>query len=283
VTVASARQGRGRADRGWRTAGFAVLACAPLACGGPSERLERDVAAMREELASQRRSQEQVQGRLDRLEVRLQTAEAAARRAPAAVLAKSLEKPVDPLSGLPVFRLEPPSNPAALAPPLDTRVALRDPSEEDLDRLDRAPVNLDAMPEKTDPLVDTAFAASVRRYNEGDRKTARDELLAFAAAHPRHDAADNALYLAGMVFVSESHCAEGATYFSQVVREYPDSDAVGPSLLALGQCELGQGRREKARSYFERVLVESPVSAEATQAEAALQELAAKKSVAGRP
>lgn len=233
---------------------------------------------MREELAAIRHGQEQLQDRVDRLEARAKAPEAVGRRPSAPAV-----RAADPLAGLPVVRLAPPSNPAAAAPRLDTRIELREPSDDDLAALDRAPVNGDAVLDRRDAQADQLFAASVRRYNAGERKEAGEELAAFAEQHPRHDAADNALYLAGMAQVASGRCADGAHFFESVVQAYPDGDAVAPSLLALGLCASGLGHLDKARGYFEQVLKESPGSAEASQADAELGDLSRKKPVAGRP
>lgn len=277
-------------SHGWSSTGSeaARLGCA-LALGlstavfasacSPGARVKSDLAAMREELAAQRRAQSAMLSRVERLETR----ERSVLPAPAAPSLLPAARALDPLDGLPVVKLAAPDS-ARRAPALDTRVSLVEPSAADLAALDQSPSNLDEVVARTDPAAESLFAAAVRHYNEGDRRTAGDELLAFADAHPDHDATDNALYLVGMVAFADGRCADARRSFERVTRDYGRGDAAGPALLARAQCEQREGRPDKARTLFEQVLDEHPRTAEASQAEASLSELARDaKAASARP
>lgn len=252
-------------------------ACAAVACG-PGEQVERDFAALREELQAQRRVSDDLRARLERVESRVEfTARPAAAPRPAPVPEKSAPKAHALPDDLPTVRLTP-TNSTSKAPPLDTRISLRDPTPEQLEDLER-PIDLAGAVELSDPAAEAAFAAAVRRYNAGERLAAATEFEALAETYPRHAVTDNALYLAGMARVADGRCPDASPFFEKVIDTFRDTDAVGPSLLALAHCDAARGRKERATTLFERVVREFPRTPEATQAEA---ELAGSKPAQGR-
>lgn len=254
----------------------ATLFAGVAACG-PGEQFEKDMAAMRQDLAAQRTQQTALFARVERLETRLTRFGASAVHVPAPLQVDPLH--VDPLDGLPIVRLAPARhtdgwNPAADAPPLDTRVNLREPTDEQLAALAKEPAtNLNRSIERTDPAASTAFAEGVRLYNSGARLDAAQALIDVARTYPRHEVADNALYLAGLAHSIHLDCPKAESLLSEVVETYADGDAVAPAMLSLGHCASSQGRMSEARKWFERVKKEHPRTPESTQAEAALAEL----------
>lgn len=246
----------------------AAMMLVGLSACGPGEQLEKDMAAMHQALSAQRSQQTALLSRVERLETRVAvlTSATAAPRAAAPV-------EVDPLDGLPIVRLAPSGSSAADAPPLDTRVRLRVPSAEELDRLTSRPANLNRIVEHTDPAVEAAFAAGVQQYNAGARLDAARVLLDVARAHPRHAVADNALYLAGLAHMIHDDCAQATPLLTEVVDTYPDGDAEAPAMLALGQCATAGDRLDEARGWFDKVIKKHPRTPESTQAEAALSGL----------
>lgn len=240
-----------------------------LSACGPGEQLEKDMAAMQQALSAQRSQQSALLSRVERLET--QVAMLAAATASPKV---SAPVEVDPLDGLPVVRLAPSSgNPAADAPPLDTRIPLGEPSPEELERLASRPANLNQVLERSDPAVEAAFAAGVQQYNAGARLDAARVLLEVAREHPRHAVADNALYLAGLAHMIHDDCATAMPLLAEVIQDYPDSDAEAPAMLSLGQCAAAGDRLDEARRWFETVIKKHPRTPESTQAEAALSGL----------
>jgi len=85
-------------------------------------------------------------------------------------------------------------NPVERAPRIPSTIALREPDETALASLDEFPVDPAI---RSEVEADHSFADAVHKLNEGELSTAEGDLLAFARMHPRHSAADNALYLAG--------------------------------------------------------------------------------------
>ena len=158
-------------------------------------------------------------------------------------------------------------NPVERAPALPSSLALREPDEEALARLD------------IDPTVarefgaDRAWAQAVQELNEGKHEEAEADLLAFVAAHPHHSAADNALYLAGLVREAHGNCAGALELFESVPQKYPAGDAVAQALLERGRCLRILGRNDEAKSVLNQLSREHPDAPETTRAQALLQDL----------
>jgi len=158
-------------------------------------------------------------------------------------------------------------NPVDRAPALPSSVALREPDEDALAQLD------------VDPTVarefgaDRAWAEAVQKLNEGQHEEAETDFLAFVAAHPHHSAADNALYLAGLVRESRGDCAGALQLFESVPQKYPAGDAVAQALLERGRCLRILGRKDEAKSVLNQLSREHPDAPETTRAQALLQDL----------
>src|SRR5882672_7722030 len=132
-------------------------------------------------------------------------------------------------------------NPVSLAPRLPATVELREPDEDDLARLEADPVVV------RDFDADHAWAEAVQKLNQGNHAEAETEFLAFVAANPQHTAADNALYLAGLIRESRGDCASALSLFESVPRKYPAGDAVPQAMLERGRCLRIMGRRDEAK------------------------------------
>lgn len=256
----------------------AIAVAMTLSACGTSRQLERDVADMKKELAAQRTQQAALAVRIERLELRQSRMTAAP-----ALRLESLPTQVDPLDGLPIVRLEPPSEQslsgqdrAINAPPLDTRVSLREPSDEELARIEAArPASLDAHLARTNPAVEAVFAEGIRLYNTGARLEAAALLTELARAHPRHDVADNALYLSGLAHAINGNCRRAEPLLENVVTNYPTGDAAAPAMLSLAECAHAGGRIDEARDWFAKVVRTHPRTPESTQARSALAALGA--------
>jgi TolA-binding protein len=158
-------------------------------------------------------------------------------------------------------------NPVERAPALPSTVALREPDEDALARLD------------VDPTVarefgaDRAWAEAVQKLNEGRHEEAEADFLAFVAAHPQHTAADNALYLAGLVRESRGDCQGALQLFESVPQKYPAGDAVTQALLERGRCLRILGRNDEARSVLNQLSREHPDAPETARAQVLLHDL----------
>jgi len=98
-------------------------------------------------------------------------------------------------------------------------------------------------------------------------------LLAFVAAYPGHAAADNALYLVGLVREARGDCAGALPLFESVPRKYPAGDAVAQALLERGRCLRILGRKDEAKSVLNQLSQEHPDAPETARSKALLQDL----------
>ncbi len=164
-------------------------------------------------------------------------------------------------------------NPVERAPRLPSSVELKEPDEAVLESL------AEQSQPAADPHVaeaasaDFAWAAAVQKLNDGDHAAAEVDLLAFAAAHPRHTAADNALYLAGLVRETRGDCRGALELFESVPRRYPAGDAVPQALLEKGRCLSTLGKAAEARAVLSALGKDHPDAPEAGVARQLLQDL----------
>ena len=150
-------------------------------------------------------------------------------------------------------------NPVALAPRLPATVELREPDDDQLARLEADPEVVQEFD------ADHAWANALEKLNGGRHDEAEIELLAFVAAYPRHTAADNALYLAGLVRESRGNCASALPLFEAVPQKYPAGDAVPQAMLERGRCLRILGRKDEANSILMQLQKEHPEAAETAQ------------------
>ena len=158
-------------------------------------------------------------------------------------------------------------NPVEHAPRLPNSVELREPDESALAQLE------------TDPTVvrefdaDHLWAEAVHKLNDGRHAEAEADLLAFVAAYPGHNAADNALYLVGLVREVRGDCAGALPLFESVPQKYPAGDAVQQAQLERGRCLRILGRKDEAKLVLEQLSQEHPDAPEAAQSRMLLQGL----------
>jgi TolA-binding protein len=147
-------------------------------------------------------------------------------------------------------------NPVERAPLIPSSIPLKEPDAEALDRLEEATAIDPGVRDELD--ADHAFAQAVSKLNAGDLQHAENELLAFAGQHPRHTAADNALYLAGLIREHNGDCAGAVALFDRIPLTYPAGDAVLPSMVEKGRCLTRMQRKDEARELFARIVREHP-------------------------
>ena len=158
-------------------------------------------------------------------------------------------------------------NPVSLAPSLPATVELREPDEDQLSRLEADPAAVQEFD------ADRAWAQAVRKLNDGNHVEAETEFLAFVAAWPRHTAADNALYLAGLVREVRGDCAGALPLFESVPAKYPAGDAVPQAMLERGRCLRILGRKAEAKSILSQLDREHPDASESALGRLLLQDL----------
>ena len=150
-------------------------------------------------------------------------------------------------------------NPVERAPRLPSSVELKEPDGDALARLEVDPA---AAQEGS---ADFAWASAIRKLNEGEHAEAEVELLAFAAKNPRHAAADNALYLAGLVREARGDCEHALPLFESVPGKYPAGDAVPQALLERGRCLGILGKTAEAKKILFQLEQEHPDAPESAQ------------------
>ena len=246
----------------------AVLIALAAGCAGAPPRPSAEADAIRElrsQLDAQSAVVAQQQRRIEELEVKLaalaargqqqQPAPAPARAAPA-----PRNEPRPPLRTVKIGEgrryHRDRVNPVMLAPRLPATVELREPDEDALARLEADPEVV------RDFDADRAWAAAVAELNQGKHVEAETDLLAFVAAYPQHTAADNALYLAGLVRESRGDCAQALPLFESVPQKYPAGDAVAQAMLERGRCLRILGRRDEAKAVLMQLQREHPEAAE---------------------
>jgi TolA-binding protein len=258
----------------------------------PLTELQGQLRAQSALVADQQRRIEQLEVKLAALSNKLALKEKAAAKAAAVEPAEKADNPViefegaaqqkgaaDPRAKLATVKLEPPRqalgrrlrrNPVDRAPGLPTVTNLREPEDGALQRLADSP----PARRKSDPgAADQAFARAVQRLNDGDREGAQGDLLAFAKDHPRHAAADNAIYLAGLAAAQSGDCGRALPLFDRVAQEYPAGDAVPQARLEEARCLIRLGRAAEAKAALGSLEKEHPDAPEATQARALLNGL----------
>jgi len=261
-----------------------ACAAAPVRDDSQLAELRGQVAAQSEQIAAQQR-------RIDELEVKLAAVASRAEAktvviqapAPAATAEKTATPAKDPRPRLKTVKLSPRMprhdyNPVERAPRIPSTIALREPDEQAIASLDDLPVDAVIRAEVE---ADHSFASAVRELNDGKLESAEVDLLGFAEKYPRHSAADNALYLAGLILQNRGDCENAIPLFDRVPREYPAGDSVAPALLEKGRCQRMLQHGDEARRTLSRLLAEHPQAVEVTSARQLLQSLEESKS--GRP
>jgi TolA-binding protein len=250
-----------------------AMTLAACACAGAPAREEPSLADLRAQVAAQGAQIAAQQRRMDELEVKLaaiasRTSDAAPQK-PAAQKDPSRD-PRPPLKTVKLSPRRPRANPVDRAPRLPAEIELKEPDENALAQLDVPTVD-PAIQREVE--ADLAFAAAVRRLNDGDLDGAEADLLAFAGRYPRHSSADNALYLAGLVRQNQGDCAAAVALFDRVPREYPAGDAVAEAMLEKGRCLAALQRPVEARALLAKLVQDHPDAVEVTAARQLLQSL----------
>ena len=262
---------------------LALAACA--ACAGAQVREDVQLLELKGQLAAQSAQIAAQQRRIEDLEVKLAAVAARAEGRPAAALPADKAAPARGAAAAPAHDPRPKLktvklgegrrrrrdyNPVERAPLIPSSISIKEPDQETLDRLEAAAVDPGIRAELD---ADYAFARAVGKLNRGELQAAESELLAFAGEHPRHTAADNAIYLAGLIREHNGDCAGAVALFDRVPLTYPAGDAVLPSLVEKGRCLTRLQRKDEARALFAKIVQEHPEGVEGGAARQLLMNL----------
>jgi TolA-binding protein len=282
-------------DKGARASRFgamlALCAAVVFGCAGARPQPEPRIEELRQAVAAQAEQIARQQQRIEQLELRVSTLAPRASATPArGALSPATEAAPVPGAAVPrslqTFKVPAPpggrrprsprANPVERAPLLPADLQLKEPDQSALAEL-QEPLRSSVDTYLRDVAgADHAYAQAVQLLNEGAHAEAQRALVAFAATHPRHEAADNALYLAGLSLAATGDCKAALPLLHRVPAEYPAGDAVAPALLESARC-LTRLHEPEARSALARVTLEFPDTAEAVQARQLLDGLEARR------
>ncbi|WP_336785040.1 tetratricopeptide repeat protein [Archangium sp.] len=258
----------------------ALSACATTGSGHSSELVE-----LKAEVRAMRETQSRLEKRLERLELHASVSQARASAAPAregaiAAPAAAAAEKTFATPDLTVVKLKPRNEPA---PPLPTRVAVVEPSPDDMEMfISPSPEGgaASAAPDAAEPkeeldttVLDAEFDQAVAALRTGNVEGGVARLLRFAEDNPRHPRADNALYFGGLGQMGLKEHAAAAKSFERLIESYPAGDAVLDGMLRLAECQLRLNQKDDARALYTRILTQFPGTAAATQAEQRLASL----------
>lgn len=128
-----------------------------------------------------------------------------------------------------------------------------------------APRAASTAPGPADPAV-LDYQAALRLVSERQLDLALAAFATFVAAHPTHAYADNALYWRAEVFYARHDWTAAVRELETLLLRFPSGSKVPDALLRLGMCWERLGDSGRARTYFERVLAEHPLSTAAHMA-----------------
>ncbi|PTL78280.1 tol-pal system YbgF family protein [Vitiosangium sp. GDMCC 1.1324] len=256
--------------------------CALSACATTGSANTSELAELKAEVRAMRETQSRLEKRLERLELHASVSQARGASAPArdaSAAPAAAPAPAFTTPDLTVVKLKPRNEPA---PSLPTRVAVVEPSPDDMEMFissasesDSAPASADSEPkEQMDTTVlDAMFEQAVAALRTGNVEGGVTRLLRFAEDNPRHPRADNALYFSGLGQMGLKDFTSAAKTFERLIDNYPAGDAVLDGMLRLAECRLRLDQKDDARALYTRILTQFPGTAAASQAEQRLASL----------
>jgi tol-pal system protein YbgF len=223
---------------------FALLLIATAGCSAAPpfldddrrERVERRLLELEREATRSRLEIERLQRRLAELEAEAGTAPAAA-SAPAPTPARRLEEPA--------------SRPLAEA----------------IEESELA----DNLPPPTPAGSDVSYEGALRMLRDGRTAEAESALLAFAAAEPTSDLADNAWFWIGESRLVRGDVDGALAAYRTTIDRYPEGNKVPDAMLKLGHALALSGQTATAREAWAELIRRFPQTA---AAEAARERLA---------
>ena len=238
-----------------------------------------DIQELRAELRAERQHSADLETRLARLEdQKLARTVGAAHALAGEGTGGSRNPDEDAMPSLEVVKLKPRRDPP---PPLDTHTLVAEPARDFADDLAAPPVpaaGLDVTalrdtPQEDPAILDVKYDDAVAALRTGNVEGAVGTLEQFAAAHPKHPKADNALYFAAVGKMGLEDYAGAVRELQGLIAHYPAGDAVQSAMLKLAECRVRQRNPSEARSLYARILASYPGTPAATQAQQQLSAL----------
>ncbi len=115
------------------------------------------------------------------------------------------------------------------------------------------------------------YGELVGSYDRNNEIAFFSRLQAFQEQHPKSPLADDALYLAGLMSLSNKNYGPALRYFNQVLKRYPMSNKASASLFAKAVTLKKMNLTDESRRSFAKVRQAYPGSPEALRAETELK------------
>ncbi len=254
----------------------ALTALGGCAGAGKARVQEKELADLRAELRAVRSEHQRLEQRVMRLE-----GEAVVMRAARAPAHPPVTAP-DPapaeeenlISRLEVTKLQPRSEPRAERPPppaVPIRAAVREPTDDEvLEALGVGGESPGESPGASPGEAEGLYERGMQALRTGDPLGAARALKDFAARHPRHPQADNALHFAGVGLAAVGDLEGASLLFERVLADHPAGDARMDAMLELAQCRAKLDRRDEARALYLELIQTWPGTPAASHAQARL-------------
>ncbi len=117
------------------------------------------------------------------------------------------------------------------------------------------------------------YETAMALYKAGEIAGAERAFELFAAAHPKHDFADNALYWKGESAYDQGHYDDALAAFTTVVERYGGGNKAADALLKIGLCYGKLGDVANARDVLAELVAAYPDAGASDIARARLVEL----------
>lgn len=115
------------------------------------------------------------------------------------------------------------------------------------------------------------YAEMVGSYDRNNEIAFFSRLQAFMENHPQSPLADEALYLAGLMSLSNKNYGPALRYMNQIIKKYPTSNKVPAALFAKGIALKKMNLPDQSRQAFLKVRKSYPGSPESLRAETELK------------
>lgn len=115
------------------------------------------------------------------------------------------------------------------------------------------------------------YGELVGSYDRNNEIAFFSRLQSFQEKHAKSPLADDALYLAGLMSLSNKNYGPALRYFNQVLKQHPNSNKAASALFAKGATLKKMNLNDESRRTFAKVRQAYPGSPEALRAETELK------------
>lgn len=106
------------------------------------------------------------------------------------------------------------------------------------------------------------YAAAIEQFRRGAYNTARAGFQELLETHPADELAPDAQYYLAETYREEEDTGRAIREYRRVIELYPNSRTAPTALYKAGLLEVGQGNRDEACQFFQRILAGYPRSDE---------------------